>query len=53
MNLAQEQGAVFVDLSDALPDDLLTDPDHVGARGRALATAMIAERCFGRRIQSS
>jgi hypothetical protein len=53
MKLAQEQGAVFVDLHDALPDDLLTDPDHVGAQGRALATAVVVQRCFGRRIRPS
>ena len=45
-DLTREQGATFVDLSDALPDRLLGDPDHVGPAGRSAATALVLKRCF-------
>ncbi len=48
-DLTREQGATFVDLSDALPDRLLGDPDHVGPAGRATVTAMVIDRCFADR----
>jgi hypothetical protein len=46
-DLAQAQGARFIDLQSAVPDQMLVDPDHVGASGRAMVTQMVIDRCFG------
>lgn len=43
-------GVTPVDLTDALDDTQFADSDHVAPWGRARATALVLERCFGKAV---
>jgi hypothetical protein len=45
--IAAAHGARFVDLTEAFPDAMFGDPDHVAADARDDVTRAVVERCFG------
>lgn len=45
--LAAEAGVHYVDLTDAIADELFANADHVAPQGQPLVTKLVADRCFG------
>jgi hypothetical protein len=47
--LAEKNGARFVDLSSAFPDAMFGDPDHIARSQQAIVTKAVRDRCLSSR----
>lgn len=44
--LAEALGVRFLDLTETMPDDMFSDPDHLGPWARKTMTDLLVERCY-------